>query len=108
MARRSLPLLLGLLLLALSVPAVASPCARSCGTVTAEPFTSSSTAEGFGGGAGTVWTHCIHTKYPHTTNCESFGPSPAYAGTVLGPPAACAKGALYADGVLIAESLWVC
>lgn len=108
MTRRSLPGLLGLLLLALVVPAAASPCATPCGVVTAEPFTSSSTAEGQGGGVGTTWRHCLLTQYPHTTNCRDFGPSPAYAGTVLGPAASCAKGVLYADGQLVAESLWMC
>ena len=101
---------IALLLVAFTVPmlpAAASPCATPCGTVTAEPIGSSSTAEGQGGGLGTEWRHCLHTQSPYTTTCKT-GTGPAYVGVVKGPSAGCAKGVLHADGNLVAESLWVC
>lgn len=96
--------LLGLVALGI---ASANPCANPCGSVSAEPITSSSTAQGESTRL-VVWTHCHHTQYPHTSDCDDFGPSYVYAGTKLGPSAACAKGVLYADGQLVAQSLWVC
>lgn len=86
----------------------ASPCATPCGNVTAEPFTSSSTAEGQGGGVSTQWVHCHLTQYPHTSTCSDPFVGPAYAGVMRGPSAGCAKGVLYANGNLVAQSLWVC
>lgn len=79
----------------------------ACGTVTAV-FGSASTAEGEATGTVT-WTHCLDTWYPTTTNCNTLT-APAYAGTVTGPywTTTCVHGRLLADGVLVAETMWIC
>ena len=81
---------------------------RACGQVTAAPG-SLSTAEGEATGVVT-WEHCLHLKNPWFPPSCNTQTSLAYAGTVTGPYATttCVKGVLKADGVLIAETLWIC
>ena len=107
-----LPVLLALASrLVLAVPggvAPQNPCApnNACGTVTAEPIGSSSSAQGEATGAVT-WERCLSTKYPYTTTClTSYGL--AYAGVLTGPSAGCAKGVLRADAHVVDETPRIC
>lgn len=118
MLRKALPLSLLALVAALSAPGVGAAyeetdCVTTstgyvaCGTVTAM-FGSVAAGEGEATGPVT-WRLCLDTWYPTTTNCEE-STGYAYAGAVEGPywTTTCVHGRLYADGTLVAETMWMC